>query len=83
MQVLWLESRNEAQEHSSGFSRILRSARAGNMTLERENRAPSIFDRHGSRSSGEVDAQVGTLFSEILYARSVFRFPFSFTCKHS
>ena len=30
------------------------------MSLERENRAPSTFCRHGSRSSGEVDAEAGS-----------------------
>ena len=30
------------------------------MPLERENRAPNTFCKHGSRSSGEVDARAGS-----------------------
>ena len=33
---------------------------SGEELLERENRAPSTFCKHGSRSSGEVDSRAGS-----------------------
>ena len=67
-------------EFESGFSRFWTSARAGEVPLEQEIRAPSTFCRLGVRSSGLFHARAGELCRQAFCSSAIFNARAYFSC---